>query len=246
MNKIIEYLTELGLSQKEARVYVALLEIDRGTAYAIAKQSGLKRSTVYLLLEELREKNLVLKIPHAKNQVFIAKDPEEFFSNFEDKLYKAKRTIPSLLQKYTKSDMASHLFDGKLEMKKALEYRREELKGGDLVSFCGVPMEGKKVPGMYFDHAQALKDQSTKVRVIAPKDESIRKFNDENAYGQSILLMPKDKFLPKVSMEISPDYAKIFLYTVSQALVIENKEFSNFMKQIFELLWERKNKNSLS
>jgi sugar-specific transcriptional regulator TrmB len=240
MDKIVEYLAELGLSQKEACVYVALLEINRGTAYAIAKQSGLKRPTVYLLLDELRKKGLVLKVPHAKNQIFLAKDPEEFFLNFEDKLYKAKRIIPSLLRKYVKNEITSHLFDGKLEMKKALEYRRGELKDRDLISFCGVPRKGKNVPRMYFDHAQALKDQNTRVRVIAPKDETIKKFNDENAYEQSIFLMPKDKFLPEVSVEISPGYAKIFMYTVSQALVIENREFSEFMKQIFELIWEGK------
>ena len=240
MEQSTKYLTALGLSEKEASVYVTLLELGKGTAYTIAKQSGLKRPTVYLILESLRQNGLILKIPHAKNQVFLAKSPEEFFANFEDRLYRAKRVLPSLLQKYQKSNITSHLFDGKLGMGKALEYRRDELKGEELLSFCGVPRSGKKVPGMYYDHAQALKDQGTRVRVIAPKDQSINKFNDENSYGQEMLLFAKEKYFPKASIEVSKNYSKIFLYTASQALVIESKEFSEFMKQLFELLWEKK------
>lgn len=239
MDKIIGYLIELGLSEKEAGTYVALLELNKGTAYAIAKHSGLKRPTVYLILEELRKKGLILKIPHARNQVFMANNPDEFFNGIENKLYQAKRIIPTLLQQYKKNNMAAHLFDGKTEMKKALEYRREELKGKEVLSFCGIPRPGKKVPGIYYEHARVLGEQETRVRVIAPDDKSIEGFNKESGYNQRLVSLPKDSFLPKVSVEITDDYSKIFLYSVSQALVIENREFSHFMKQVFELLWAR-------
>lgn len=242
MNKPIHHLTSLGLSEKEALVYITLLELGKATAYSIAKHSGLKRPTVYLLLESLRKNSLILKIPHAKNQIFIAKSPEEFFSTFEDRLAMAKRVLPTLLKQHNKSTITSYLFDGKLEMKKALEYKRGELRGQELWSFYGVPAIGKKIPTMYYDHAQALKDQGTKVRIIAPKDDSIKKFNNERSYGQDALLLPKEKYFPRASIEISNNYSKIFLYGVSQALVIENKEFSDFMKQLFELLWDKNKK----
>jgi len=57
-----------------------------------------------------------------------------------------------------------------------------------------------------------------------------------------IIYLPKEKYLPKVSVEISQNFSKIFLHTADQALIIEGKEFSEFLKQIFEMLWESKSK----
>jgi sugar-specific transcriptional regulator TrmB len=56
MNPIIIQLKELGLTEKQAKIYLALVEIGKGTAYAIAKQAKLKRPITYVILEELRLK----------------------------------------------------------------------------------------------------------------------------------------------------------------------------------------------
>ncbi len=58
-DQIISQLELLGLTQKEALVYYALLLLKKGTALSIAKASGLKRPTVYLVLESLVKKKLV-------------------------------------------------------------------------------------------------------------------------------------------------------------------------------------------
>jgi len=243
MDKITGYLTELGLSKKEAAAYVALLEIGSGTAYAVAKQAGLKRPTVYLLLDELRKKDLVTKVPHAKNQIFTAKDPEEFFSYLEGKLQKAKQSIPSLLQKYRHSQIVTHLYEGKPELQKALTYRRSDLADKEMLAFYGIPRSGAKIPDMYYDHAKALQRQNTSMRVFAPDDESLRKFRDEDAdYGQHVMYLPKGEYLPKVSVEVGPNFSKIFLHSASQALIIEGEEFSEFMRQVFELVWKARAK----
>ena len=81
----------------EGAIYVALLGLGQTTAYAIAEKSGLKRPTVYVVLEDLRKKGLVLKVPHAKKQLFTAKSPEEFFREVEERLNASKRILPELL-----------------------------------------------------------------------------------------------------------------------------------------------------
>ena len=64
--EIIDTLSHIGLSEKEVHVYVALAELESGTAYQIALACDVKKPTVYVILEDLRKKGLVLKIPHAK------------------------------------------------------------------------------------------------------------------------------------------------------------------------------------
>ena len=79
MATINDALKNLGLNDKEARAYAALLELGQTTAYAVAERSGLKRPTVYVVLDELRQKGLVLKIPHVKKQLWSAKSPHQIF-----------------------------------------------------------------------------------------------------------------------------------------------------------------------
>jgi sugar-specific transcriptional regulator TrmB len=55
----LEGLISLGLTQKEAAVYLALLQTKKGTALTVAKQANIKRPTVYLVLNSLIKKGLV-------------------------------------------------------------------------------------------------------------------------------------------------------------------------------------------
>ncbi len=52
-------LSALGLSQKEATVYVALLELGTASVQAIARRADLVRPTTYVILEALTKKGLV-------------------------------------------------------------------------------------------------------------------------------------------------------------------------------------------
>ena len=79
-------LEAIGLTEKESVVYVALLSLGTGTAYRIAEECSVKKPTVYVILEDLRKKGLVLKVPHAKKALFAPRSgigkplPKEFLS----------------------------------------------------------------------------------------------------------------------------------------------------------------------
>lgn len=53
---VIERLVELGLTQSEARCYLALLQHPQATGYELAKFAGLQRANTYAALESLCEK----------------------------------------------------------------------------------------------------------------------------------------------------------------------------------------------
>lgn len=56
---MIESLKKIGLSENEARVYVALLELGSGTAQQIAQKASVNRPTTYVQLETLMKIGLV-------------------------------------------------------------------------------------------------------------------------------------------------------------------------------------------
>lgn len=71
-------LVELGLSEKEAKVYVALLVLGKASAQAIARRASIVRPTTYVILESLTRKGLAGKAtgPDAKKMLFRAEAPE--------------------------------------------------------------------------------------------------------------------------------------------------------------------------
>ena len=52
-------LQKIGLSDKDAEVYLACLELGTQPASVIARKAGLKRPTTYLILEGLLKRGLV-------------------------------------------------------------------------------------------------------------------------------------------------------------------------------------------
>lgn len=60
MNQEIQTVLQyFDLDENEIQVYLALLKLGRATAYQVAKSSGLKRPTVYVLVERLAHKGIV-------------------------------------------------------------------------------------------------------------------------------------------------------------------------------------------
>ncbi len=244
MNIIITQLKELGLTEKQAKIYLALVEIGKGTAYAIAKQAKLKRSITYVILEELRLKGLVLKIPHDKNQIFIAKDPRKLFAEKEEKLVYAKKILPELLARASKdsSKVTTYFFEGNEGIKQALQYGLEKIRDQEILCYYAKADNGShSIPKFYFDHYNNLNEAKVKIRGFAPAHNSNKVFRDmDKGSDNQILVLPETEFKSKVSVEISDSFVRILLHKNSQALIIENKDFSEMMKQVFEMLWQSK------
>ncbi len=71
-----KYLEEIGLSEKEAQVYLALLQVDNDSIQDIAKKTGINRTTVYPVLESLEKKGLVSEVQDGKKTNYQAAPPE--------------------------------------------------------------------------------------------------------------------------------------------------------------------------
>ena len=79
-----ESLSILGLNEKQAAIYIALLQIGRSSAYAIADKALIKRPTTYVILGELIEKGLVSRIPRIRKKLYVAISPEQAFALAEE------------------------------------------------------------------------------------------------------------------------------------------------------------------
>jgi sugar-specific transcriptional regulator TrmB len=71
-------LTDLGLSEYEAKAYVALIRKNPATAYEIGKSSGVPTSKIYEVLKKLIEKDTVSISEKGRIRKYIPIEPDEF------------------------------------------------------------------------------------------------------------------------------------------------------------------------
>lgn len=127
-----------GLSEKEAKVYLASLQLGKETAFHIARQAGLKRPTVYVLLNELNIKGLVDISKTSKATLYKAASPHRLLAQFESRKKKLVESLPLLLTLYK-----SHPDKPKIEVyegEQGLEQVYEEVisyssKGNEILTF---------------------------------------------------------------------------------------------------------------
>src|SRR6266404_3687884 len=108
-------LEEIGLNEKQASVYLALLELGTSTVHPLATKAGIKRPTTYLVLEELQAKGLVSVVPRAKKALYTAESPQKLVSDLNNKQELVKRFLPNMLALYNekKDKPQVQLFEGK-------------------------------------------------------------------------------------------------------------------------------------
>lgn len=243
---LIQELKKLNLTEKEARVYLALLELGPATPYKIAKRSRLKRPTAYVIAEELVEKGLIIQMTGEKTRMYIARSPESYIEDVEQRVREAKKVLPELnaLQR-KQSDKPNILyFEGVEGVKQAYEYKLKDFKGKEIVGF--------------FARANEL-DERLNTEVFIPWNENKVK-NDITVRGflvddpklapyQKFFGTERGKILPKFlpesvysadcSIESFDGGVRIVIMRSKQAIVIESYEVAKAVKQIFELLWKK-------
>ncbi len=96
-------LQQLGLSEKEAKVYSASLELGPESVLKIAQKSGINRPTCYVQIESLINRGLVSSFIKGKKRYFSAESPDRFLDlisarakDLRDKETSLKAILPEL------------------------------------------------------------------------------------------------------------------------------------------------------
>ena len=93
---LVKILHELGLTENQSRVYVSALQLGDSSVLQLAKASGLKRPSVYLILDELERLRLVTRKTRGKKIAYTAASPENIVDSLQNKLNLAQTILPSL------------------------------------------------------------------------------------------------------------------------------------------------------
>lgn len=131
---LVKTLEQFGLSDKEAVVYLSLLELGPSVVSAIAKHSRINRSTVYVVLGFLAKRGFVSTSDVQNVRLYTAASPErlvkiaqESADRYRDLVTTTKSLLPKLraMQNGAKQKPRVQFFDGD----EGIEAARQEILG---------------------------------------------------------------------------------------------------------------------
>lgn len=232
-------LQKLGLEGKAAKVYLSLLESGPATGYKIAKQTDIKRPTVYGLLTDLEKRKLVSRLPTGNLQVFVAESPEYLLSEKQKQVELLKRVLPELssMQADDPSKPQARLYKGVDGIQEV--YRR--IFSTPEVWFFGTVADTLKVyPDAAKDFYHAVKAKQIKVRdliVYGKLEQSyITKF--KNLPGYELRTLPNQ-------VGVRGDFALFGNMAACHSfrgeifsLVITSEDIVHLLRCMYELAWE--------
>src|SRR6266404_6497769 len=96
MDKIVDYLKQLDLSDAEARLYLTLLKTGPTSIWDLAQTVDIKRTTAYFYIDQLVEKGLIMKIVKGSKKLVDANEPENLHYLVKQKLASAKAVQQNL------------------------------------------------------------------------------------------------------------------------------------------------------
>lgn len=107
-------LSELGLSDREIAVYVALHKLGSTTTGPLVKESGVQNAKVYETLNKLKIKGLATYILKEKTKYFQATDPNTLLNFFEEKKESTKKMIEQLktLREKREPEYEARIYEG--------------------------------------------------------------------------------------------------------------------------------------
>ncbi|MFZ2072364.1 MAG: helix-turn-helix domain-containing protein [Minisyncoccia bacterium] len=238
-------LTELGFSDKEASVYLALLELGPSTTSEISRIAKINRTTGYDILESLVSNGLVNSIGETKIQKFVAENPDKvivFLENKikhnQEKLKQAYDLLPELFSIYNEKEKPKvKYYEGEERMKEAFEdtltTKKEILAyavGGDAI---------KSVGQKYVEnYIRKRVERNIRIKNIAPNDSgSLSIISKDAEQMRESLIVPKEKFYFSVETDIYDDKVLMVSWKEKFAVIIESKEIADAQRNVFELAW---------
>ena len=238
-----EAIKSLGFSNKEARVYLALLEMGIGSAIGVARRAEIKRPTAYVILDELIQKGAVIVVPRSKKKLYRAMPPQNLFEIYEKRFEKAKEVLPEI-QAVSKQESYKPqvlLFEGMEGVKEVLNYKLKDLAGKEIKGFYAKtnPEIMKKFDN-YKEYNEALLENNITMKGVAPVDPSLKEFRKtDKEFGRIFKEIPSDKYSSDIAIEIGDTFVRFFDPVNLQGLIIENPAIAKTMREVFNLVWEK-------
>lgn len=232
-----EELKHYGLSDKETRLYLANLKAGDSTANRLSELTGIRRSTVYEVIENLKKKGVVASYRKDKKLFFTAEKPEKLIERLKEKEESIRRILPDLhaLMQTVPEKPAVQLYEGLAGMKNAVE---DMLSAAEILVY-GASNTGDPVFGHYIPNfAKKRAEKHIKMRAVIEPDVPAHMTEKDVGNITEIRTLP---FLKNHNSVYFIYNDKLLVMTLGHELIalsIRSTLLATSQRQLFEFLWE--------
>ncbi|MFC1598143.1 TrmB family transcriptional regulator [Patescibacteria group bacterium] len=246
--EITRALQEIGLSEKEADIYTTLLQLGEGSILDIAKNSTLKRPTIYSGIEALEGKGLVTRVPVGKRIKFRPEEPTALETLLRQKERKLETLLPQLaaitnVPRGTKPEI--RFYEGKESVAALYRSLFAQLDEKDTINFItsmrDLFVSFPEILGLLDE--LAIKHQ-WKIREIIPQSAAAERYLSETERSAQKNPRHKVRLLPKGMDLFDVDIAvtkKAILFISLQkdifGITIQSPHFIQSFQSIHKALW---------
>jgi len=237
-------LANLGLTDKEAKVYLASLELGKSPVQKIGQKAGVNRATTYVIIKGMMKKGLMSSYHEDKKQFFFAESPEKLnilFKNQEQELKRKQEYLEKLLPELKGLNVSKEgrpivrYFEGK-EGLRAMAHELRDVQHGDTMKI----IYSRDLLSKIFTDEELIQmarkrvSKNAKAEVIVNDDLGKLKNIDAEYFK-----IPSGKY--PITCDVAFFRDKVRIATLKEPLfgiIIENKEVSDTLKILFNLAFK--------
>jgi len=238
-----EKLQTLGLNEKEAKIYLASLELGLTTIQNIAKKADIKRSTVYEIIENLITQNLITVIPKGKKRYFLAAEPSKLQELIAQKQENLKKMLPELeaLSKVSPIKPKIRFYEGVEGIKSV--YNDTLKDNEEILAFVSIATAYKSkglIDWLLKQYVTRRSEKKIFAKVIAPDSNLAKNYKqrDQKEYRETRFISEKEY---PFSIEINIYNNKVALMSFKKeelmGVIIESKEIANTFRTMHKFFW---------
>lgn len=239
--KIEKVLETLGLSKNKGVVYIAALNIGKGSALDIAKRAGLPRTTTHEILQHLVSLGLVSYVLKGRKRIYGAESPTKLKTLLQEKERLLETALPELTSLLNTAGIKPKVrfYEGVAGVKTVFE---DTLTVSNKLLKGILSMEDLyKIPGKEFmdDYVKRRIESGIKLKVIrseAKETEKIWPFSAKES--REVHYAPKDMIFPMTLYIYDKKVGIIATQKENFGTIIESEDMYITLKNLFETMWQ--------
>ncbi|MBI5457665.1 winged helix-turn-helix transcriptional regulator [Candidatus Kaiserbacteria bacterium] len=242
MQRSLEALRTMGLDEKEANIYLALLKRPRMTVSQISRETSIKRASCYEYIDQLLAKDYVTREPSGKRTYYSAVAPQRVFTTFRRNMANIEGAILEMgtIHEYAVNRPRVTYFEGKRQLKLIYE---------DLFKTVGV-VYSIFPPTTFFENFTEQDyddfDKSITQYAIASRDlfvadkhyKTLQEIRKKNGPSNKVSKKLPDWFDSNVDVLIYSEKVALISLRDLSAVVIENKDIADLFRNMHSLMWK--------
>jgi len=240
-------LVKFGLSEKEAQIYLSLLELGATSVANIAVKAKINRTTAYDILEALVNFGIAGRVGDRKKKTYVAEHPEQLVTYLErkskeyvEKSEVAKSMLPELKSIYNSIPHRPRvkLYEGEDGIISI--YEDSLTSKTEILSWLNAENTADFAKKYFEEYYKRRAENKIHIKAIVSDTPEARRIKKRNEIENR-----ESRLIPKELMDIKPECYiyddKVAFMSLREkfGIIIESKDIADAQRKLFALAWEK-------